>query len=102
VIVSGSGQGRQMVSFQTKNAYLGIFWRTSKWKMMLQILVIWNILRPLGIFKGHLVILYTFGIFFPRFGILCQEKSGNPGSGHSAVAENAMMPVVLANFNYEP
>jgi hypothetical protein len=46
-----------------------------------------------GIFYGHLVhftvfcyILWTFGIvrcnlvYFSRFGILYQEKSGNPGS----------------------
>jgi hypothetical protein len=31
-----------------------------------------HILWPFGIFCGHLV-------FFPRFGILYQEKSGNPG-----------------------
>jgi hypothetical protein len=52
----------------------------------------WNakccfILCPFGIFYSHLVyifnvhlvILSSFGIFFPRFGILYQEKSGNPG-----------------------
>jgi hypothetical protein len=46
-----------------------------------------------GIFYGHLVhftvfcyILWTFGIvrgklvYFSRFGILCQEKSGNPAA----------------------
>jgi hypothetical protein len=27
---------------------------------------------------GHLVIKWQFGIFSHRFGILCQEKSGNP------------------------
>jgi hypothetical protein len=31
-----------------------------------------NILWPFGIFCGNLV------LFFPRFGILDQEKSGNP------------------------
>jgi hypothetical protein len=36
--------------------------------------VIWYILWPFGNF---VVILYIF----PRFGILCQEKSGNPGAG---------------------
>jgi hypothetical protein len=59
-------------------------------------MAIWYILWPFGIFYGHLVyfmaiwyILWSFGIFyghlviwyiFPPFGILCQEKSGNPGS----------------------
>jgi hypothetical protein len=51
-----------------------------------------NILWPFGIFYEHLVhiltiwyILWSFGVFlaiwntFPVFGILCQEKSGNPG-----------------------
>jgi hypothetical protein len=33
---------------------------------------IWNIKWPVGIFCGHLV-------YFSRFGILCDEKSGNPG-----------------------
>jgi hypothetical protein len=33
---------------------------------------IWNILKPFGIFFGHLAIS-------PHFGILHQEKSGNPG-----------------------
>jgi hypothetical protein len=38
----------------------------------------WNILRPFG---NVVVIWYMF----PHFGILCQEKSGNPGqtSGHT-------------------
>jgi hypothetical protein len=42
-----------------------------------------------GIFYGHLVyfkdisyILWLFGIFFPRFGMLYQYKSGNPDSVH--------------------
>jgi hypothetical protein len=46
--------------------------------MLFYILVICNILRPLGMFYGHLIILKSFGIFSPRFGILYQEKSGNP------------------------
>jgi phosphate-selective porin len=49
--------GCQMVSLQTKNHCLGIFWRTSELKMLLYILVIGNILVPLGIFYGHFVIL---------------------------------------------
>jgi hypothetical protein len=37
--------------------------------------VIWNILWPFG---NVVVIWYIF----PRFGILCQEKSGNPVPVH--------------------
>jgi hypothetical protein len=53
-------------------------------------------MEHLGIFYDHLIyftaienILWAFGIFcgnllyFPRFGILHQEKSGNPGEGKS-------------------
>jgi hypothetical protein len=31
------------------------------------------------LFWGHFVILWSFGIF-SRFGTLCREKSGNPGT----------------------
>jgi hypothetical protein len=54
-------------------------------------IVIWNILGSFGIIYGHFVyfmaiwyILWPFGnvaviwYIFLRFGILCQEKSGNP------------------------
>jgi hypothetical protein len=33
-------QGCQMVSFQTKNTNLGMFWRTLEWQMLISILVI--------------------------------------------------------------
>jgi hypothetical protein len=36
-------------------------------------------LRPFGIFYDSLVIKLQFGTYiFPRFGLLCPEKSGNP------------------------
>jgi hypothetical protein len=68
-----------MVYYQTKNPNLGIFWRALEWKRLVHSLAIWNILQPLGTFFGHLVI-YILAIWYilPRFGILCQEKSGNP------------------------
>jgi uncharacterized membrane protein YqaE (UPF0057 family) len=43
--------------FRPKNTNLGIFWRTLGWKMLLYILIISNILPPLGIFYGHFVTL---------------------------------------------
>jgi hypothetical protein len=68
-----------MVCFQTKNPNLGKFLRALEWKIHTYIFlvileyfkVIWYILRPFG---NVVVIWYIF----PRFGILCQEKSGNP------------------------
>jgi hypothetical protein len=64
-------QGCQTVCFQTKNPNLGKFWRALDWKMLIYFMDIWNILRTFGIFCVHLV-------HFSGFGILYQEKSGNP------------------------
>jgi hypothetical protein len=36
----------QMVYFKTKNNILGIFWRALEWKMLVYLMIIWNILRP--------------------------------------------------------
>jgi hypothetical protein len=38
---------------------------------------IWYILWPFGIFCGHLL-YFIFLVYFPQFGMLYQEKSGNP------------------------
>jgi hypothetical protein len=45
------------------------------------IMVIWNILWPFG---NVVVIWYIF----PHFGIVCQEKSGNPGFESEVVHKN--------------
>jgi hypothetical protein len=64
------------------------FWWVLEWKM-----VCWNVLRPSGILFGVLVYFVVIWCMFPvlvylvviwctyvsRFGILYQEKSGNPG-----------------------
>jgi hypothetical protein len=42
-------------------------------------MAIWYILRPFGIFWGHLVYFEAIWYIFPRFGMLYPEKSGNPG-----------------------
>jgi hypothetical protein len=46
----------------------------------------WYILWPFGLFYGHILyilwtirILYAYLVYLYRFGMLCQEKSGNPG-----------------------
>jgi hypothetical protein len=41
-------------------------------------MTIWSILRQLEIFYGHLVYFVVIWYISPRFGILYQEKSGNP------------------------
>jgi hypothetical protein len=41
-------------------------------------MTIWFILRQLEIFYGHLVYFVVIWYIIPRFGILDQEKSGNP------------------------
>jgi hypothetical protein len=88
-----------MAYFRTKNPNLGQF------LSVLHILedvgiykAIWSIFRPFGLFFGHLVyftaIWYIFGhfgifygylLYFYRFGMLCQEKFGNPALGRSKV-----------------
>jgi hypothetical protein len=58
-------------------------------------------MEKVGIFCGHLeyttairYILWPFGnlvaiwYIFPHFGILCQEKSGNPARNHSFLSTN--------------
>jgi hypothetical protein len=39
---------------------------------------IWYILWPFGTFCGHCVYFMVVWYVFPRFGMLSQEKSGNP------------------------
>jgi hypothetical protein len=72
-------QGCQMVCFQTKNPNLGKFWRVLLWTILAYLMTISFILRQLKIFYGHLIYFVLTGYNFPRFGILDQEKSGNPG-----------------------
>jgi hypothetical protein len=51
------------------------------------ILVFSNSLLTLVIFCGHFVIFIVIWYIFPRFGILCPEKSGTPGRKPSPLAE---------------
>jgi hypothetical protein len=67
-----------MVCFQTKNPNLGKFWRVLQWKMMVYFMDTLSILRSFVIFYGHFVQFVAIWYIFTRFGILYQEKSGNP------------------------
>jgi hypothetical protein len=73
-----------MLYFQTKNPNLGQFWSALEWKSLVYSFVIMNILLPFGTFFGNLA---PICFIFPRFGILCQEKSGNPDRSAAAVDE---------------
>jgi hypothetical protein len=57
------------------------------------------IIRPFGLFHGYLVyfvaiwhiLLLFICIYFSRFGMLYQEKSGNPAAQASEVEQNSML-----------
>jgi hypothetical protein len=62
-------EGCQMVYFHTKSFNLGIFRRALEWNILVYFISIWNILRPFwyilwpfGIYFGHLVYFYRFGL----------------------------------------
>jgi hypothetical protein len=69
-------QGCQMVCFQTKRPNLG---RVLQWKMWVYFMDTWSISWSFAIFYGHLVQFLVVWYILPHFGILYQEKSGNPG-----------------------
>jgi hypothetical protein len=78
--------------FKVKNPNLSNFWRFWQWKMLVYFMPMWSLLRPFGLFCGHLVYFLAFwymlwlsGIFF-CLGMLYQEKSGNPGQSHSSLS----------------
>jgi hypothetical protein len=69
-----------MVSFQTKNPYLGKYFRVLQWKRFVYCMAIRSILRTFGIIYGHLVyLLVTNWYIFSCFGKYYREISGNPG-----------------------
>jgi hypothetical protein len=53
--------------FSNQNPYLGTFWRVLQWRS-------WYILPAYGLF----CVFYGHFIYFSCFGMLYQEKSGNP------------------------
>jgi hypothetical protein len=79
ILLLGMEQGCQMVYFQTKNPYLYKFLGALKLKGWYIFLAIWYVLRPFGTFCGYFSNLVAICYISLHFGILCQEKSGNPG-----------------------
>jgi hypothetical protein len=68
-----------MVYFQTKNPNLGKFGSALYWKFFIYFMAICNILRTLVLFYDHLVHFVFIWYIFSGFGIMYQEKYGNPG-----------------------
>jgi hypothetical protein len=66
--------------FSNKNPSLGEYLRILQWKMCVYFINIWPILRPIGIFYAHFVYFTVIWYICFHFGLLYQEKSGNPGS----------------------
>jgi hypothetical protein len=68
--------------FRTKSPNLGKFWRAIDWKMFISRYILWPFRIFLWIVEiffddlAHFVFIWC--IFF-GFGIMYQEKSGNPG-----------------------
>jgi hypothetical protein len=54
------------------------FWRILQWKMLVYFGDIRSTLRPFNMFYGHMVYFVVIWYIFPCFGMLYQEKSGNP------------------------
>jgi hypothetical protein len=75
---------------------LGKFWRVLQWNMALYFNAICLILRWFGIFCGHLKYFKAIWYIFPCFGVLHQEKSGNPG--FSVPWGQEQYPEICRNF----
>jgi hypothetical protein len=71
-------QGCQMVYFQTKNPNLGNYWSALDWNTLVYFTAVWSTLRIFGILFGDLVHFVFIWYIFSSFGIMQQEKSGNP------------------------
>jgi hypothetical protein len=64
--------------FSNQKYHFGKFWRVLHWKLLVYFIAIWSILRQCGIFCAHLIHFIVIWYIFSRFGMLYQEKSGNP------------------------
>jgi hypothetical protein len=60
------------------------FLRVLQWEMLISFMAIWYIVLPIHIFYDHLVYFLLIWNIFPHFGMLKQDKSGNPDSAADA------------------
>jgi hypothetical protein len=68
---------------------------------LLYFLVIWTILRPLGIFYGHLVILKSFGTFFPHWYIV-PIKIWQPCFAHGPLIDEVKLVMSSDQVSFFP
>jgi hypothetical protein len=78
VLGIASASGLPDVFFQTKNPNFGKFWRALDCKMFIYFMTIRNILWRFWIFYDHLLHFVFIWYILYGFGIMSQEKSGNP------------------------
>jgi hypothetical protein len=65
--------------FSNQNPSFGTFWKPFERKISISFLLNWNTLWPFDLFHGNLVhTCFGNSLKYPHFGILCQDKSGNP------------------------
>jgi hypothetical protein len=86
-----------MVCFQTKNPDLGKKIKASDWKILIYFMAIWNILWIFGTFCDHSVHIVFIWYIFSCFGIMHQEKSGNPGAENEVKTDNARLLTYMWN-----
>jgi hypothetical protein len=70
--------------FKTKKSNLGKFCRVLQWKTLVFFMPIWSILWPFGNICGHFGVFHGNLVYFPRFGMLYKEKSGNHGADRNS------------------
>jgi hypothetical protein len=68
-----------MLNFKTKNPNLGIFLLALEGKIWLYFMAILVLVSPFVAFYLLLVYFVVIWYIFSHFGMLHQEKSGNPG-----------------------
>jgi hypothetical protein len=69
--------------------------------MLIYFLAIWNILRTFDTFYGHLGHLVFIWYIFPAFGIVYQEKSGNPVLTRRQLWSAARVRSMLQNWRVD-
>jgi hypothetical protein len=78
---SGAGLPDGIHIFKPKNPNLGKFWSVLQWKMFVYLVTILSILRPFGIFCGHLVYFMVVWYIFSPFWYDAARKIWQPWSG---------------------